>query len=247
MLNKSEFHIRLLLNLLTHKLAVFPFMTGVTSWVIAAMVDGNSAITFVFVGIASIVLSIGSIFTRLILNKEEIAQSIVAEIEDELSKARNKQLRDLRWRLSQDGDPRDEKLLDDLMEIANAFKQAEQWFSLKQSFEILAKVEELFQACVRQLERALQLKLTADKISSSGANKPLLSGREKILKDVKASIKKLSSILVTLSSISVNSTDDELRELQESLDEDLEIARRVDEQMKIMRGEFDENEFLTNQ
>ena len=164
MFNKSKFRKKVLLNLISHPLTLYPFAGGATI-LIVMWILGLNPILSLFLGCCGFLASIGGFFTNLFLNLDKISKEAFEELQVEAQNSQEEALDSLDQRLQEDGDPRTEKLLRELRSLTSAFKDGKGWYSnlgTSSAIEIESKVRELFQGCVAYLERTLELCRRAD-------------------------------------------------------------------------------------
>ena len=243
MVDQRELRQRVLLELVASKLTLLPILGGLTVLLGQWAVDSsNGLVTFAALG--CILISLGIFFTRIFVGSEKITQAILAQLQQETKAAREQALDQLDEKLRQDGDPRTEKFLRDLRELIASFHAGYAWTkdsAVPITLGIMSGVEELFEGCVKSLERSWDLWQTADRMSTPEARQPLLEQRKRILADVQHSIKKLGQILAEMARLSVDQdTSEDLQRISAELDQELEIARSVDARMHQEFGSVDQ-------
>jgi DNA polymerase III epsilon subunit-like protein len=137
-----------------------------------------------------------------------------------------------------DDDPRPETALRELRALVKAFEEADgrDWSLNAQTvFDVHSMVGQLFDQCVHSLQQTDRLWQTAQKLQTAAARRPILQQREKIIDEIEASIKQMSSALVSLQTMgSGPGTSAELSRLREELDQSLAVAKTVEERVKAL-------------
>lgn len=239
-MNRKQLYAKVLLNLLAHPLTLFPFVAGAT--VLMATLLGVFARTaiFTFAGLALLLVSVGALATRLLTSLDSVVRQVMSEMEKEHIAAREAELDQLNRELSRDRDRRDEALLADLRSINHGFQESYKVFEdlrANAKMEIYNKAQELFGMCVTSLKKSLQLLRLDQEVNTPEVKKEIQRRRERILDEVRDSVKQLSRILVGLQQLSSGEeATSEIAELHRELDQGLAIARRVDERMRGLTG-----------
>jgi hypothetical protein len=193
----------------------------------------------IFAGIALILGSTGTFFSRLLLGGDGIARGILEELQREAEQTRESKLDELERNLEGDGDPRTEKSLRDLRTLMKVFSEKDHWSSeinAQSAYDILTRVTTLFEGSVSLLEKSLELKKAASHLEMDMVRESLLARREKIIEDVISSITGLGEILAGIQGLNAQSSSVELAGIRSELDATLEVAKKVEERMR----EFDE-------
>lgn len=230
----KELKKRVLVHLAASPITLFPFLSGVTY---LALYFGfglrNAALSFA--SLVAIVFSAGAFLTRLLLGAEGTVKKVAEEIQEERDAAREKDLNNLDEQLQEDKDPRTERCLRDLRKFTGLFRESRDSgdvTTLLTRAEILAKVEELFTACIKSLERSLELWQRAQGIYSKAAQKPILDRRESIIEDVQASIRRLGETYAAMAGLGQGEDSGaELDRIRSEVEQSLAVAQRVDEEM----------------
>ena len=235
MLDEKTLRKRVFLRLLGSPITVVPFMLGMTTLIATWALDWRPGIGL-FAALAGAMAAAGAFVPRLLLGGEQVAQQVVGELERDDQEARQRALDELDQRLSTvDQDPRPETALRDLRALVKAFEEnaaAASRFNPGSVVDIRSRVGDLFDQCVESLSQTERLWQTAGKLNTPDARKPLLQQRERIIHDVQASIKQVSSALVALQSLGAGGpTHDELERLRDDLDQSLSVAKTVEERV----------------
>lgn len=226
---------RVLLRLLGSPATVIPFMLGMTAMTASWALDWKPGIGL-FAGLAGILAAAGAFVTRLLLGGERVTRDVAATLEREEQEARQRSLDELDHRLSTaDEDPRPETALRDLRALVKAFDENSadyHGFNASSAIEIHSRIGQLFDHCVESLQQTERLWQTAQELNTPAARKPILQQREKIIEEVQASIKQLSSALVALQTLGAGDRSNaELARLRDELDQSLAVAKTVEERV----------------
>lgn len=235
MLDEKTLRKRVFLRLLGSPFTVLPFMLGMSTLIASWALDWRPGVGL-FAGIAGSLAATGAFLTRLLLNGEQVARQVVGEVERDEQDARQRALDELDRRLAaDDDDPRPETALRDLRALVKAFEEsaaAASGFNAGSVVEIRGRVSELFDQCVESIRQTQRLWQTAGRLTSAEARKPILQQREKIIRDVQASIKQLSGTLVALQNLGASGpARGELDRLRDDLDQSLAVAKTVEERV----------------
>jgi hypothetical protein len=243
--NQSKFRKKYFLKLLSRPMCLFPFLTGVTDLLLLWAFSIPSGIG-IFAGIAGILGAVGYFLTNLVTGNRSLTQNVLESLQKEAMMAREKALDELDSRLAADGDPRTESSLRDLRTMAKAFEKGKSWAGALNSpatIDILSGVDQLFKQCVFSLEKTLDLGYTASQMATTAARKPILIQRERIIREVAESIRKLGNVLANIQLLKMDeaSQESDLAVIRKELDQSLEVARKVKKRMKSLENEVRHN------
>lgn len=226
---------RVLLRLLGSPWVTGPFVVGMTA-LTAVWALGLRTGVGVFAGLAGLLAAGGMFLTQLVLRGDKVARQVTEDVIQAEGEARQRVLDNLDRQLTdEDKDPRPETALRDLRALRRAFEEAEAAAGpvmLATMVEVRASVDQLVEQCVRSLGQTATLWQTARQLNSAAARQPLLDQRERVLQDVQATVRQLSSTLVGLQTLGTGEASPrELARLREELDRSLEVARTVEERV----------------
>ena len=234
---------KLLLGVLSSPATLFPFVGGVTalfgSWALDARPD--LGVLAAFVGVLG---AAGAFVTQLVLGGEKRAKAAIDEVREETRRNEERRLDTLEQQLTADGDARTEGALRDLRSLAEALARLSETDEGKlpspMVVSIRADAAALFAQCVRSLERTLELWHTARSMATKAARAPILEKRERLLQDVFESIRHMGRLLVSMQELeSGEGGGSELARIRHELDENLAVAKRVDERLRAFDRELD--------
>lgn len=212
---------------------VFPFLGGLTA--IGAGWAGMLPATAIFAGVVGVVVGVGALVTRAGLLGPQIAKKLHEELQARDHDATEAALDELRRKLASDKDTRDERMLDQLRELARIFKKNTEWaarINVVSAAEITSGVEELVRTCIQKLDDAFKLFKTAQDISTSPVRDAVIAQREQMLREVAESITELTELLTGVYTLGTGrDASAETTRVRGQLRQSLDIARRVDAQL----------------
>lgn len=189
-------------------------------------------------------LTIGTILQIFILQGKDIAAQALDELKGDVNSEYESRLDSFHDRLSKDGDPRTEKSLKNLRELAGEIKKIsmdeDSKLDPQTRMELHRKVDQLFERCVNRLEKSIDMIETAKSISDRDVRYRILGVREKLLDDVNKNVAYLGDILERIQLLHVHNrpVEDDYSQIMRDLDESIDIALKVDERMrKLESGE----------
>ncbi len=231
MVDRKALKDRVAYNLMTHPVTLWPVVGGVTAvaagW--AFMVPG-----LIFGGVVGVLGGVGHFATRILTGADGVEDEAYAELSQEAAGAREVALDALSEDLSQDGEPRSERLLADLRTLTRRFREGQGLERLDPAtkVELQAGVEDLSEGCIAALERSLEIYETSREVLGRRPRRALLDRREALLDEVEESITKLSVLLADAESLSVEEAGtDRLDALRSQLDRSVDLVRRVKQEM----------------
>ena len=233
-LDKKEYRKRVLFRMLTRPISLIPFVGGMTLLMGAWSLGFKMGVTL-FTGMVGVLVGMGTFLTRLLVGKSGIESEVLKTMQEEAEAARERRLDSLEKGLEKDGDPRTEQSLRELRILADTFQTKDDWMTgldARSNFDILAGVSELFETCVRYLEITLKLWHIAQQMETKEVRQPILDRREKLIHDVRESIRHTSEILARAQTVGLGeSTRTSLAGLRQELDASLEVAKKVQERI----------------
>ena len=234
---------RVIADVVSSPMVIFPFMVGTAAFasLFALGLKGSAFLGAMLVGLSGVLGSGGMFLTKMILGRDERVKKIVEESREKAKKDKLKLLDHFHHRLTLDGDSRTEDSMQDLRSLRQAFSQLDKIApDLNRAMidEIQKRAEELFQQCVRSLEKSLQLWKTADSLASELAQKPIMEQREKLVGEVIGTVEHMSRTLAAVQGITKKSDGDaRLQTLRGELDQSLEVAKKVEQRVDSLLNE----------
>jgi hypothetical protein len=233
-MDKREYRKRVLVRLLTRPVTLLP-MVGGASLLTGAWAVGQGVGMLPFAGLVGVLAGVGTLLSSAFTGGGKTAARVVEEMRQEGEAARERALDDLEQRLTADGDPRTERALRDLRQLARRLEGGDSWLAdlnARSGFDILSDVNRLFQTSVGYLEKTLEIWRAAQEIGQPAARQPLLEQREHLVREIEGGVEHLAKVLTQLQALEAGAgSTSALRQLRADLDQNLEIARRVDERM----------------
>lgn len=234
---------KMLLNALAAPSTAVPLLAGLTACV-GAWATGIRPDLGLLAGLAGLLGAAGMFFTQLFLSGEETAKQAIGEVEAEELAGHEQVLDALDVRLRKDNDPRTEAALRDLRNLHRAFDEAatapDADLGAATAAGIDSGARELFEQCVKSLERSMDLWDTAQKLRTRSAREPILNQREEIVQEVLQSIRQLGQILAAMQNLDAgNGGPAQLTRLSKELDQRLAVAKQVERRVKDFEDQLD--------
>jgi len=199
--DRAEIRRRLLLRVFGHPLTLYPGLVGSAAVVSPLLFDVEPALPL-FVGVVALVISGASLAIRLATGRDAISDEVHGELEAEAKATVAAKLDALHTRLSADGDRRTEGLFSDVQKLVDVVRGDPSWRSKMSAVavhDIDEGIDKLFEGCVRNLHRTLELQEMAQAMHSQKATDALLGEREGIIGEVERSVDALTELLTQLS------------------------------------------------
>lgn len=215
---------KVLLDLFVSPWTVIPIVGGLSAWLLSWGVDGSTTLNLI--GLAGVTAGLGIQATRLIFGIEELTEKAHAYLTEQEKAEQDQRLSELARQLEQDDDPRSEECLRRLRRLYDSLQSEPP--KGRTAIVFRSKVEELFQAAVKQLERSLELWKKSQALPGN-ASRPLLAERRKAIDEVVLTVNHVTRTVEQYHAFQMQESDDELAKLREELDQTIEAARRADE------------------
>lgn len=241
MIDKKEFHRRVLWRILGHPITTW---SGVASVALATLaIFMNDPAIPVFFSIGALVVSMGTAGYNALYRADVLAKETIQSIQQEEEKKLESRLEDLFNRLKADGDPRDDRALQDLRALVHAFREDESILAELDPTtvtDIFSGVDRLFGECIDKLERSLA-NLNLIKRLSAQAAAPLVKQREEVIAEVQNAVRELGNIFAGAQKLAVArragaGSAESIRVHTSELAQALELAQRVEERMRGMQN-----------
>ncbi len=203
------------------------FLLGAPLWGSSLLVNG---------GLCLIGLGTARAIWKLTLGRQRLRQSVRAR----RIRSHQHQLRLLYRQMRRDGDTRTNRLLQDLQRIHDRFCVMESNPPSRQSRYsgyLFEQAGELYESCLHSLEKSLDQWLAAREMATDEARDKILRVRENTLDGVEQSIEHLDACLDQLRTASLKSAvmeDESHDRLRQELEQQLEIARRIEQRIDDM-------------
>ncbi len=212
---------------------VLPIAAGATAGLLSFAAGGVTILSgLALVGVLG---GLGWMATRAIFLVEKITEQTLKEMRQKERDVQEEQLNLLMRKLRTDRDHRNDDYLIMLRTLYNEFEEtAGQPGMILRSGEVTQQVKQLFSAAVMQLERSHTLWELSERLAGEESQN-VLSEREKVLSEVKATVDHLRSATELYKSLAQKEQQVDLTQLRDELDMSLRIAKRTEERMR----EFD--------
>lgn len=234
---------KVLLDLFAAPSILLP-MVGGASLLMASWAFGLGSLVS-FAGFAGIVIGIGIWASKLTFGLEAITKKAYDYVIEEKIKKQEARLNELHTKLTKDRDSRTQKALSSLRRLYEGFKKDVKEKGLSpHTAGVLAKVEELFEACIRQLEHSYDLWETLKSLPTKVKSK-IKDQRDDVVEEVVKTVDHLKNIIEDYHVIKVHQRTEDLARLREELEDKLAVAKRVEEGLYgEEKKKYDESEFL---
>lgn len=175
---------------------------------------------------------------RWVTGGERLAEQAWRDLQGKVRKEHTRYLRELRRELRGDRDPRTSNMLKRLQRAYDRLLVSDRWRQDEPN-EIFAEIRgqshELYQSCLRLLERSLEIWKASRDMATESARQRLRDSREHLITEVQRSIENLEQTLdhIQTSQLQQGSQlEADAARLREELNEGLAVARRVEERME---------------
>jgi hypothetical protein len=239
--NDNTLKRKMLLSVLGSPVTLLPVMAGVTAFLGSWMLGFRQDLGALGL-LAGLLGGAGMFVTNLLVGGESYAKEAIEEEREKAGLEREAALDALDRRLAEDGDPRDESALRDLRSLAAALEELSELGAIDLEaanvIEIRAGMAQLFDRCVAHLERILVLRDMAEKMTTKAARKPIDEQRDEIMAEIFESVKTLGKMLMDLQGLGDSDSTRELSRIREEMDQNLKVARKVDERLQDFESQF---------
>ncbi len=237
---------KVLLDLFAAPTTLLPIVGG-TSLLIGSWAFGLGSVC-AFIGFAGIAIGVGIWASRLTFGLEELTKKAYSYTIQEQIKKQEARLNELHIKLTKDRDSRTQRVLSTLRKLYKGFKADVQEKGLtSHSAGILAKVEELFEACINQLEYSYDLWRTSKSLPADEKSK-VKDQRDAVVKEIIKTVDHLKNIIEDYHVIKGGQKKGDLARLRGELEEKLTVTKRIEEELYgNEKKSYDESEFLNQE
>ncbi|MEN1680528.1 MAG: hypothetical protein AAGJ46_13130 [Planctomycetota bacterium] len=231
---------KVLLDLFVSPWTVVPVVGGLSAWLISWGVDGSTLLNVA--GLAGVLTGLGIQASRLVFGVEKLTERAQGYVLEKEREEQEQMLNELATRLRHDDEPRTEECLRRLRKL-RAFFESEPPAG-HATAAIKAKVDKLFEAAVRQLQKSIEMWEKSRKLPS-GTRASLLEKRKEAVDEVVRTVNHLTRTVEQYHTFQVEDTDSELAKLRDELDATINVARRADQVIDEIGAskDYDESEF----
>ena len=233
---------KVLLDLFVSPWTVVPIVGGLSAFLVSWGLDGVTALNIA--GLCGLLVGSGIQATRLIFGIEQLTENAQQYLREQEEAEETARLDALSRKLLRDGDARTQKCLKTLRVLHADFRRQAEADGSPTTLAVRAKVDELTEASVAQLERAYDLWEKARKLPKSTA-RPLLERRKEAVDEVVHTIEHLVETIAAYHDSRTKRDAEGLARLRGELDQTLEMARRAEARIDAIGREtaYDEREF----
>ena len=230
----AEARRRATLDLLVSPWTLGPAVLGGTALAAGWALGGDPA--WVFAGVGGLLAGGGALATRWLTKADALVRGAWETLIAEEHAEREAELDRLDRALQRDGDPGSQKLLRALRNIRDGLERDEAEGTLGGAGGLLRdRAAEVFEACVAQLRRSLELDETARTLAGP-ARRELRADRQAVLKEVAETVRHLASTVSEARKAPAKRKEGDLSRLREELDATMEVARRTERRLADLGG-----------
>lgn len=222
---------RVLLDLFVTPSTMITVVGGTSLILLSEILGARAAI----LGFGMFVVGVGMALTNVLFNIGKVTERAMRTLRAEQAKKRNEALDALDTRLNgkrRGQVPKDVAALRNLRTLYVSFMDDVEKKKIATAFtsSMLAEIDQLFNACVSQLERQQDFYETALK-SSGDIQTSLMSQRETIIIEVEEAVRSLSDIIAEARALRLKTGTGQVSGLQATLTQKLEVAKGVEARM----------------
>lgn len=222
---------RVLLDLFVTPSTMITVVGGTSLILLSEMLGARAAI----LGFGMFVVGVGIALTNVLFNVGKVTERAMRALRAEQARKRNETLDALDTRLNgkrRGQVPRDVAALRNLRSLYVSFMEDVEKKKIANAFtsSMLAEIDELFNACVAQLERQQDFYETALKVSGD-IQASLMKQRETVISEVEAAVTSLSDIIAEARALRLKTGTGQVSSLQATLTQKLEVAKGVEARM----------------
>lgn len=228
-MDNQDLKTKIALDVLVTPYTVIPGAVGLSLLMLSLIMGG----TVGFIGFCSCLFGLGALIYNFVFNFENISKRAARDWAMKLKKDKNERLDALDRKLVKDRDPRDQTALRDLRVMYDDFQKDIEGGKISRSVtsEMLSQVDQIFDACVHQLEQAFNIWRTMNNQISDNLRQQLQTQREEIISAVQESVGNMALVINEIRSVRHKSDANELKVLGRKLASHLETAKRVEERV----------------
>jgi len=240
MMDRATIRRKVLTSLLAAPSFLLPVTVGATA-LLASWATGIGEPWLPFAGALAALAGVGALATRAIFGMEEVGQRAADEVHRETQETWTLRLDDLDRRLESDGDPRTEALLREVRGLNRTIREQglSKRFDPASRVDITVKMGELYDGCIRALEKSLSLWHSAQELPAGKGRRALLEQREAQIEEVGRSVGVLQELCrMDVGATSPDTPEGELARIRAELNHSLEVARRVEDRMESLEKDI---------
>ena len=214
----------------------------VSPWTLAPAVLGGTALAagwalgadpaWMLAGVGGLLAGGGALATRWLTKADALVERAWGKLIQEEHAGREAELDRLDRELQRDGDPDSQKLLRALRTVRDGLERDEAEGTLGGAGGLLKdRADEVFEACVAQLRRSLELDETARQLRGD-ARRELRADRQAVLKEVAETVRHLAVTVTEARKAPAKRREGDLSRLRSELDATMEVARRTERRLR---------------
>lgn len=229
----SDVNKKVLLDLFAAPSTILPIGLGVTG-LLAGWALGSS--TFALLGFLGVLIGGGLFATRLIFGLDKITDQAYQKLVEKEQEKRQAELDALDAKLVRDRDTRTQEFLRQLRHLYEEFHKDVRTGEISGvTGQMVEKVEEIFSACVKQLDHSYEMHETLRKMSGK-PKKELERDRDAVVEEVGETVVHLSRVINEFHGIRTKKGASDLSNLRKELETTMRVAKQTEEHMAEIMG-----------
>ncbi len=232
---------KIFLNLFITTSVLLPFFVGFNflgiGWAI-------SSVNFMFIGLLSLLVSIGFLANRVIFKLDEISKTTYQEIYNEKLKEQKIRLSNLNKKLQKTKDEKDENLLKQLKSVYEGFLVDVQENKISQflSTSTADEVDLIFENCIQKLEHSYEIYQTSKDLVGKSKQESE-EQRNLIISQVEKDISHFVDMISRIRALRLKTTLEDSEEIKRRLSIQLKAAERTQIEMERVKNPDDLTRF----
>ena len=228
-MDSQDLKTKIALDVLVTPYTVIPGAVGLSLLMLSLILGG----TVGFLGFCSCLFGLGALIYNFVFNFDNIRKRAARDWATKLKKEKNEKLDALDRKLVKNRDPRDQTALRDLRVMYDEFQKDIESGKISRAVtaEMLSQVDQIFDACVHELDQAYNIWRTMNNKISDTLREQLSSQREEIIEAVQESVANMALVINEIRSVRHQTDANELKVLGRKLASHLETAKRVEERV----------------
>lgn len=232
---RQDLKTKIMLDTVVTPTTVISLGAGLTLLMLSLILGGYTAL----LGFTSCLVGVGALIWNFLFNFENIKRKAAQEWAAQAKEEHGRRLDALDAKLVKTRDGRDQTALRDLRVMYSDLQKELETGRINRNVspEMLAQVDDIFEACVHQLENSYSLWETTRKGISEGLRRQLQEQRDAIIIAVQESV---ANMAVTINEIRAIRNQTDVRELQAlsvKLSRQLDTAKRIEEQFSSLNSD----------
>ncbi len=213
---------KVFLDVFVSKSTLLPVVAGGTVSLISLAADQY---LLAFGGAAAVVVGIGVFLTRFLFNLESVTEDAFNYLQEQ----KKVEFEESLIKLSQELNNEEAMQFQVLRGVYGYHKQRIEEGCVRDE-NLEKKIDQLFHACVEQLKYANELHKNCQYLTKD-AKKDVMEKRQKVLTEVKDSVKCMNTIIDEIRTLSTEKSVRSLSDLRDDVKSSLEIVKRTEERV----------------